>query len=430
MDGRLLLGEAAPDDPNFEAVFRHMPNMAMLLDRNLNIIAATDAYLRATGAERDKIIGRPVFEAFPDNPDTPDVKAGQNLRTSFEWVFRNNQADRMSVQQHDRRAPTGADGADGAFAARFWKPLNSPIIDSDGAVRWVLHEVEDVTEAHQAEDDASPGDPRTSARRDIVYRLRGANSILSRLPDPLFEPLARHLKPVPLKRDQVLIAPGKSIEILYFPLDGLISVGRRLADGSLTEVALGGSGGVVGFSSIIGEPFDDLEYTVLLPGSALAMPSRAFTSLLAVYPQLRSEIVHLFESRLISQLSRNAACMARHNLDQRLARWLLSALARSGEATLPIRHETLAMILGVRRAGVSEEVGELTAAGILETGRDRITILDRRRLLARSCECFEQAEAHRAEILGPEMRSPLTHQAMSELTARFYAIGEQDAGSV
>lgn len=113
----------------------------LVLDRDLVIRAANPAYLAVTERTRDELIGIPVFEAFPDNPDLPCPDGVANAQASFATVLRESQRHRMALQRYDIRVPS----AGGGFVRRFWDPVNSPVRDDHGRTVGVLHHVEDVT---------------------------------------------------------------------------------------------------------------------------------------------------------------------------------------------------------------------------------------------------------------------------------------------
>ncbi len=139
-----------PDSPTNqtqpEVDFRHLfesgPALYLVLDPDLRIVAVSDAYLKATMTTR-AIIGRGVFEVFPDNPDDEGATGEHNLRASLTRVRDQRVADAMAVQKYDirRLAEEG-----GAFEVRYWSPLNSPVLDERGQLMFILHSVEDVTE--------------------------------------------------------------------------------------------------------------------------------------------------------------------------------------------------------------------------------------------------------------------------------------------
>ncbi len=129
--------------PEFEAVFAASPGNYLLLDPELTIVGVTDAYLAATSTVRQEILGRGLFEVFPDNPDDPAADGVRNLRASLLRVLEHRRADRMPLQKYDIRRPQREGGG---FEERYWSPLNAPVLASDGSVRYILHWVEDVTE--------------------------------------------------------------------------------------------------------------------------------------------------------------------------------------------------------------------------------------------------------------------------------------------
>jgi signal transduction histidine kinase len=130
-------------DPDFRALFESAPGLYLVLNPQLVIVAASDAYLAATMTERDDVIGRGLFEVFPDNPDDPATAGVRNLRASLTRVLRERVPDAMSVQKYDVQRP---EDEGGGFDERFWSPRNSPVLGSDGSVAYVIHQVEDVTD--------------------------------------------------------------------------------------------------------------------------------------------------------------------------------------------------------------------------------------------------------------------------------------------
>jgi signal transduction histidine kinase len=134
---------AAREEPDFRALFEGAPGLYLVLTPGLRIVGVTDAYARATMTRREDILGRGLFEVFPDNPDDPAATGTANLRASLDRVLRNRTPDVMAVQKYDIRRPE-AEG--GGFEERYWSPLNSPVLGPSGDVRYIVHQVEDVTE--------------------------------------------------------------------------------------------------------------------------------------------------------------------------------------------------------------------------------------------------------------------------------------------
>jgi len=128
--------------PDFRRIFESAPGCYLVLAPDLTIVAASDAYLRATMTRRETILGRGLFDVFPDNPDDPAASGVGNLRASLERVLRSRAPDTMAVQKYDVRRPA----ADGGFEERYWSPVNSPVIGPEGEISYIVHRVEDVTD--------------------------------------------------------------------------------------------------------------------------------------------------------------------------------------------------------------------------------------------------------------------------------------------
>ena len=129
--------------PNFKNLFESAPGLYLVLDPKFRIVGVSDAYASATMTRREHILGKGLFEVFPDNPDDPAASGVRNLSDSLQRVLRDRIPDAMPVQKYDIRKPE-AEG--GGFEQRYWSPLNTPILNANGAVIWIIHCVEDVTE--------------------------------------------------------------------------------------------------------------------------------------------------------------------------------------------------------------------------------------------------------------------------------------------
>ena len=130
---------------NYQAIFEAVPNLHLILapDQDFTILAASDAQLRATYTRREESIGRPVFDVFRKNPDDPTEFGTSVLRDSLERVLRSRTPDRMAITRYDIPRPAAQGGG---FELRYWRPLNVPVLDEHGAVLYIIHQVEDVTE--------------------------------------------------------------------------------------------------------------------------------------------------------------------------------------------------------------------------------------------------------------------------------------------
>ncbi len=129
--------------PDFQAIFQSVPGLYLVLEPDFTIVAVSDAYLQATMTRREEILGRGLFEVFPDNPEDPCATGVTNLRASLNRVLAQRAPDRMAIQKYDIRKPQSEGGA---FEERYWSPLNTPVLDAEGAVVYLIHQVVDVTE--------------------------------------------------------------------------------------------------------------------------------------------------------------------------------------------------------------------------------------------------------------------------------------------
>jgi signal transduction histidine kinase/ActR/RegA family two-component response regulator len=129
--------------PDFRALFESAPGLYLVMTPSFEIVAASDAYLRATMTTRGAILRRRLFDVFPDNPDDPSATGVRNLTTSLNRVLRDKRPDAMAIQKYDIRRP---DSEGGCFEERYWSPVNSPVLGPDGEVMYLMHRVEDVTD--------------------------------------------------------------------------------------------------------------------------------------------------------------------------------------------------------------------------------------------------------------------------------------------
>jgi PAS domain S-box-containing protein len=160
--------QAQPLD--FRSLFESAPDCYVVLDPELVIVAVSDAYLRATMTRREDVLGRGLFEVFPDNPDDPDATGVGNLRASLDRVRHDRVPDTMAVQKYDIRRPE-AEG--GGFEVRYWSPLNSPVLDANGALAYIIHRVEDVTEFVRLQEQGTQQQQRNDRMEaEILQRSR------------------------------------------------------------------------------------------------------------------------------------------------------------------------------------------------------------------------------------------------------------------
>ena len=130
-------------EPDYRALFESAPGSYLVLTPELRIVAVSDAYLRATMTSRENILGRYLFEVFPDNPDDPGASGVNNLSASLMLALETRKPQVMTVQKYDIRRPNSEGGG---FEERYWSPRNTPVLGKDGRVAYVIHQMEDVTE--------------------------------------------------------------------------------------------------------------------------------------------------------------------------------------------------------------------------------------------------------------------------------------------
>jgi CRP-like cAMP-binding protein len=165
------------------------------------------------------------------------------------------------------------------------------------------------------------------------------------------------------------------------------------------EVGLTGREGLVGTSVVLSpEPYSVHRAFIQVPGEAYRMNASTFCSALERSPTLRNRCFRHIEFAMV-QTSQVAACNARHNLPERLARWLLMIRDRIDEDNLPMTQEFLSVMLGVRRSGVSVAAGTLQSGGLIRVHRGHVLILDHDGLIAASCDCYRTIRSSHERIL-------------------------------
>src|SRR5579883_90937 len=132
-----------PTVPDFRILFESSPGLYLVLVPDFTIVAVTENYLSATMTQRDAILGRGIFDVFPDNPNDPTATGVSNLRSSLEHVRNNRIPDVMPLQKYDIRRP---ESEGGMFEERYWSPVNTPVLTKDGELLYIIHRVEDVTD--------------------------------------------------------------------------------------------------------------------------------------------------------------------------------------------------------------------------------------------------------------------------------------------
>jgi CRP-like cAMP-binding protein len=232
-----------------------------------------------------------------------------------------------------------------------------------------------------------------------AHRVPSGNRLLAALPRKDRLHFLAGCEEVDLVLSDVLFEPGEHIRHVHFPTTGFISMVAPIDGAMRLEVGLVGEEGMAGTPLILGVNRSPLQALVQGEGSSLRMDAGAFRDELARCPALRQLLDRYLFVRM-TQLAQSTGCTRFHLVEARLARWLLMTQDRAHASVFYITHEFLAMMLGVRRVGVTRAATSLQKRQLIRYSRGHITILDRGGLEAASCACYRtDREAYR-RILG------------------------------
>ncbi len=215
----------------------------------------------------------------------------------------------------------------------------------------------------------------------------GVNRLLATLTTKEYKRLLPKLKTVSLVLGEVLYEPGAVIKYVYFPNDSIISLISELSENSLLEVGMVGNEGMAGLAVFMGVNSSSTRALVQGAGTAMRMSSAAVRTEASQLGNFH-HLLHRYSHSLLTQVSQSSACNRFHLVNARLARWLLMTKDRLGAEEFPLTQEFLSSMLGVRREGVSKAAGALQAAKLIRYSRGMITVLNRRGLEAKSCQCY------------------------------------------
>ena len=213
------------------------------------------------------------------------------------------------------------------------------------------------------------------------------NRLLAAMPRPEYQQIVRSLERVPMPLGQSVYESGEAQGFVYFPTTSIVSLLYVLADGATAEIAVAGHEGLVGIALFMGGETTPSRAVVQSAGEGYRMRAAVLKKEFERGGALQQLLLR-YTQALITQMAQTAVCNRHHSVDQQLCRWLLLSLDRLPSNRLVMTQELIANMLGVRREGVTEAAGELQAAGLIEYSRGRITVLDRKRLEKRVCECY------------------------------------------
>ncbi|MET4024327.1 Crp/Fnr family transcriptional regulator [Bradyrhizobium sp. S3.2.12] len=225
------------------------------------------------------------------------------------------------------------------------------------------------------------------------------NAILASLSASDTAALRPHLKATHLQQKTVLYEAGDTINAVYFPLGAVVSLVVSLATGEVTEAAMVGRDGAIGMASALDGRVAMSRAIVQLGGDAMVCDSAAFNGAVLQSVSLIAKVMR-HEQTLFAQAQQSTACMANHEIDARLCRWLLRARDLSASDHLPFTQEFLAEMLGVRRTSVTTVARTLQEAGMIKYTRGKIEIIDVEGLREGACECYETVKEQHRNLLG------------------------------
>jgi CRP-like cAMP-binding protein len=228
---------------------------------------------------------------------------------------------------------------------------------------------------------------------------QSANRLLALLPRVEYQRLSPRLKAVSLSPRQVLYKARSPIDYVYFPTSGIVSAMTIMEDGAAIEVATIGNEGMTGLTAFIGGKTSPYEVMVQVPGDGVRMSADVLKEVADQDGPLRRLLV-LYHTAFATQVSYSVACNGLHKIERRCCRWLLMTADRVGTDVLPLTHEFLAVMLGVRRSSLTEVIHPLQERGLILNGRGKIRIVDRPGLEATSCECYRTVKEVFARLFG------------------------------
>ncbi|HEX8772857.1 MAG TPA: Crp/Fnr family transcriptional regulator [Pyrinomonadaceae bacterium] len=225
------------------------------------------------------------------------------------------------------------------------------------------------------------------------------NRILNALTRSEYERLTPHLESVNLWAGEVLYRPEEPITHAYFPNRGTVSLVSTFEDGEGVEVGMVGNEGMFGVCVFLGSISTPLLAQVQMAGDGFRMRADVLRKEFRKCGQLQDLLLR-YTQAFITQIAQGAACNRAHDIDGRLAKWLLMCQDRSHSKELELTHEFIATMLGTRRAGVTQAAGALKQRGLIDYRRGRITLIDREGLEAISCECYPLVKKEFERLVG------------------------------
>ncbi|HKN58154.1 MAG TPA: Crp/Fnr family transcriptional regulator [Gemmatimonadaceae bacterium] len=241
--------------------------------------------------------------------------------------------------------------------------------------------------------------PRTGGDGATAPPKPPQNEILSRLPPNELAMLLEHTSEISFTLREELFEEGDALERVYFPLNAMISLVNVLDDGTSIEVMTIGREGFIGFTLLNDVSTARYKGMCQIAGDCLTADANTFLAIIEKMPELRRRLRRYsqFANEVAAQ---SVACNSVHEVEQRLARWLLVTADAIDSKSFDITQEFLSQMLAVRRPGVTVAMGALGRRGLLDHRYGKVTLLDVEGLKKTSCECYRRITQKAAELLG------------------------------
>ena len=260
----------------------------------------------------------------------------------------------------------------------------------------------------------------------MTAELYQRNAVLKALPAEDLATLLPQLRRIDLRREQQIYAPHEPIREVYFPTSGMISLVAQLGSGDQAEVGVIGRDSMSGLPLYAGARNLPFRAAVQIPGDALVADADAIVQAQDRSPRVRQTIERA-TSAFIALIGQTAACNRSHDVEQRLARWLLVSRDAAGEEALELTQEYLAMMIGVQRPTVTLAAGAFQRDGLIEYRRGKIRIRDAEALGRRACECYETVRNEHQRLL--QQNGHLAQSGHAARDGHFAQGGQLDAAA-
>jgi CRP-like cAMP-binding protein len=226
-----------------------------------------------------------------------------------------------------------------------------------------------------------------------------SNRLLNLLPKEELDRVQPLLRQVELQTKQTLYEPRGRIELLYFPMNCVLSAVTIMLDGSAIEVATAGNEGISGLAAFGIAGISPHRVFAQIPGTAWQADAAQLSRILGELPKFR-EIIARYQEAFMFQVSQSVACNGLHVIQERCCRWLLMTHDRVSGDEVALTHELLSIMLGVRRSSVTEVLQSLQGQNLIRYSQGRITLLNRKELEKLACECYKYVTDEYERLLG------------------------------